>query len=302
MKFFSAILLVLLVVLAPYDESVTAEPEPGSLRFDAGPSGTFSFDTGELSGKFRLEGKSVGLVPVTFHKDSIQLTAGEGLFNHYRVFTRGVRYGYGARRWHSTAELKEDGSVVVHWPSTPERPFQLSASYRWVAPNTLDMVTTVKALEDLEDFEVFLASYYTPGFTDSRVHSNGFVKATKELGEWLAFPRDPGSAELIGDGRWDLGSSPIEWTMMPAYDYPLAYRRDMRTGTTVVVMAKREDCFGIFTPYGEEKHYSNYLSLFGYDIEVGSSARAHTRLVVLSDPAGSEIEKAYKAFHMSALQ
>jgi hypothetical protein len=54
-------------------------------------------------------------------------------------------------------------------------------------------------------------------------------------------------------------------------------------------MAKPEDCFGMFTPYGEEKHYSNYLSLFGYDIEAGETAIAHCRLLVISDPTVAEI-------------
>jgi hypothetical protein len=57
----------------------------------------------------------------------------------------------------------------------------------------------------------------------------------------------------------------------------------------VIVMAQRDDCFGVFTPYGEEKHYSNYLSFFGHDIEAGESALAHSRLVVLRDPTEAEI-------------
>jgi hypothetical protein len=76
---------------------------------------------------------------------------------------------------------------------------------------------------------------------------------------------------------------------MPDYQLPLAFRRDKHTGTTVIVMAKPEDCFGMFTPYGEEKHYSNYLSLFGYDIEAGETAIAHCRLLVISDPTEAEI-------------
>ena len=268
------------------------------LLFSKGENNEFTFHTGELSGVFRLEGASIGLVPVLYGQDSLSITNGEGLFNHYRVFTRGKRYGYGARRWPSTAELQADGSVDVFWPDTTDRPFELSATYRWVTPNTLDVTTTVQAVEKLEAFEVFLASYYTPGFTDSRVWASedpreggkaGFVSADRELGEWLAFPRNTESAEMIEDGRWDLGSSPLEWTLMPDYQLPLAFRRDKNTGTTVVVMAKPEDCFGIFTPYGEEKHFSNYLSLFGYDIEAGESAIAHCRLLVLNDPSEAEI-------------
>jgi hypothetical protein len=275
------------------------------LFFSKGENNEFTFQTGELSGVFRLEGASIGLVPVLFGQDRLSITNGEGLFNHYRVFTRGKRYGYGARRWPSTAELQADGSADVFWPDTTDRPFELSATYRWVTPNTLDVTTTVQAVEKLEAFEVFLASYYTPGFTDSRVWASedpreggkaGFVSADRELGEWLAFPRDHQAAEVIEDGRWELGSSPLDWTLMPPYQLPLAFRRDVHTGTTVVVMAEEHECFGIFTPYGEEKHYSNYLSLFGYDVEAGETVSALTRLVVLSNPSEREILDLYDTF------
>ena len=94
---------------------------------------------------------------------------------------------------------------------------------------------------------------------------------------------------MIDDGRWDLEPHPLEWTMMPNFALPLAIRRDPDSKLTVIVMAQRDDCFGVFTPYGEERHYSNYLSFFGHDIEVGESARALSRLVVLPDPTKAEI-------------
>ncbi len=281
------------------------DPETAAFRFYASESGSFTFNTGVLQGVLRHEGASIGMVPVLYLPDSISISTGSGLYNHYRVFTKGKRYGYGARRWPSTAELKTDGSVEVHWPYTPDRPFELQATYRWVAPNTLDLFTTVIARSTLESFEVFLASYFGPEFTDSQVYASKdprggrkseFISADRELGDWLAFPRDPKSSELINDGRWNLEPSPIDWTIMPPYKKPLAFRRNPATGLTVVVLAKQEDCFGIYTPYGEEKHISNYLSLFGTYIEAGETARAHTRLVVLRDPSVAEIHDAYDSF------
>ena len=61
-------------------------------------------------------------------------------------------------------------------------------------------------------------------------------------------------------------------------------------------MTQRDDCFGIFTPYGKEKHISNYMSLFGHDIEAGQTASAHSRLVVLPDPTEVEILEIADAF------
>jgi hypothetical protein len=186
----------------------------------------------------------------------------------------------------------------VLWPTTAERPFELRGTYRWLAPNTIDLVTVVRAEEKLEAFEVFLASYYQPPLIDSRVWATrdprgddkeGFVSADQELGVWQAFPRDASAAAIIDDGRWDLEPHPLDWTMMPNFALPLAIRRDPGSGLTVIVMAEPDDCFGIFTPYGEERHYSNYMSFFGHDLEAGDTARARSRLVVVSEPAEAEI-------------
>ena len=78
---------------------------------------------------------------------------------------------------------------------------------------------------------------------------------------------------------------------MPNYARPLMIRRDTLSELTVIMMTRRDDCFGICTPYGEEKHYSNYMSLFGYDIEAGKTVMARSRLVVLPDPTEAEILK-----------
>ncbi|MAS35556.1 MAG: hypothetical protein CL610_16205 [Anaerolineaceae bacterium] len=268
------------------------------LRFVRGEDDSFTFDTGVLKGVLRQGGRSAGLVPVTYTADGSAIASGEGLFNHYRVFTRGKRYGYGARRWPSTAQLHDNGSVEIIWPVTPERPFELRGVYRWVTPNTIDVVTVVRAEAALPVFEVFLASYYQAPFIDSQVWAardprggggEGFVKADEELGLWQAFPRDGQAASIITDGRWDLEPHPLDWTMMPNYALPLAIRRDPQTALTVIVMARPEDCFGVFTPYGEEPHYSNYLSLFGRDIAAGESASAHARLVVVANPTDEAI-------------
>ena len=61
--------------------------KPSNLQFVRGEAGSFTFDTGVLKGVLRQEGKSIGLVPVTYTADSSEIAGGEGLFNHYRVFT-----------------------------------------------------------------------------------------------------------------------------------------------------------------------------------------------------------------------
>jgi hypothetical protein len=280
--------------------ATAAEP----LRFVAREDGSFAFDTKVLKGVLRQEGQSSGLVSVTAYGSALS-GGNSGLFNHYRVFTRGTRYGDGARSWPSSAELRPDGSVEVVWPEAPDRPFALHATYRLVAANAIDLVTTVYARQKLEAFEVWLASYFGPTFGDSRVWASrdprggataGFVSAEPELGDWLAFPRDERAVAVIEDGRWTLGRSPLTWSMMPSYARPLAIRRDAGTGITGVVLGRHRDCFGVFTPHRERRHMSNYLSLFGHDIEAGESASARSRLVVLSDPTEEEILAIADAF------
>jgi hypothetical protein len=283
-------LLLQLILIIPL--SGVAE----SLRFvDGELAQSFEFDTGILQGRLRPEGKSNGLIPVLYGADGLQISSGEGFFNHYRVFTEGKRYGYGARRWPSEANLQKDGSVQVVWQANDSRPFELIANYRWLDAKTLDVTTTVRALEPLKNFEVFMASYYPSQFNDSRVWATqengheGFVQAIKERGIWQVFPRDKSAAEIIADGRWDLEPHPLQWTFKSDYALPLAVRKDNESGITIVSMAQADQCFGVFTPYNDEKHYSNYFSIFGYDIAAGESAVARKRLVVLKDPGEQEI-------------
>lgn len=306
-KLSSLIILFFILALQVNKEETTAGTQLSntSLEFIQKEDGSFSFDTGILRGILRKNGKSTGIVPLNYINDSTSISKGEGLFNHYRVFTKGTRYGYGARRWPSTAKLNSDGGVSVFWAQTPERPFELQGIYSIIAPNVIDLVTIVHAKQNLHDFEVFLASYFNPNFNDSKVLSYQnpgqeeepiFISAEKELGEWLGFPRDEQALKVISDGRWTLEPHPIDWTIMQYYALPLAIRQDRTTGLTIVVITKQEDCFGIFTPYNDEKHYSQYLSLFGYDIKRGKTAQAHSRLVFLKNPTNEEILQIAKDF------
>ena len=61
---------------------------------------------------------------------------------------------------------------------------------------------------------------------------------------------------------------------MPRLAKPLALRRDAATGLVGLVMAPRDDCFAISTPYGSDGHRSLYLSLLGRDIFKGQQATA----------------------------
>ena len=287
------------------DSSSRSSNPPSNLRFKPTANGEYGFDTGELRGLLRANGKSLGLSSLVHVPSGTKLDRSNGLLSYYRIFTANHRYGVGAWDWPSTATLLDDGAVEVRWPAAADRPFELQATHRWVDPSSIDVETVVQVHTNVSRMEVFLASYFGEGFTNAAAYvketaeSNGkptFLAAKKAFGEWLMYPRDASSADIIRDGRWRLQPNPVEWTILPVLKTPLAYRRDPKTGLTAVLMAPPRDCFAIATPQEGEGHYSLYLSLFGRDLNAGESARARTRLWIAERPSDVQIFRAYRIF------
>ena len=163
------------------------------LRFQASTGEEYRFDTGLLRGTLRAGGKSLGLTSVVHSATGLPVTRFNGIFTHYRVFTANKRYGGGAYEWPSAAVQRPDGSVEVHWPATPDRPFDMWAVYRWTAADTLDVETRVQAHTTLVNFESFLSSYFAPQFTNSRVYARdgnrpAFVSASRPKASGRCFP------------------------------------------------------------------------------------------------------------------
>jgi hypothetical protein len=268
--------------------TIGAEP-PQELAFVANDKGEYTFDTGVLRGTLRQGGKSLGLAPVIHIPTGARLDRSMGILSYYRVFTTNKRYGAGAWDWPSTAQLLPDGAVQVTWPEAADRPFEMTALYRWKGPQTIDLETTVTARQDLNGFESFLASYFTEAFPTPCVYVRedpeaqgkpGLLPARKTYGEWQMFPRDERVLPLIRDGRWGLQPNPVNWTILPRLAAPLALRRGTGSGLVAVLMAPPEECFAIATPYEGEGHYSLYFSRFGHDLKTGRTAQARTRLVI----------------------
>jgi hypothetical protein len=279
-------------------------PGRGSLLFTAAGDGGYAFDTGVLRGRLRAGGKSLGLTLVTHIPSGTRLDRSNGLLSHYRVFTKGVRYGGGAWDWPSEAELSSGGSVEVRWPSTEQRPFQMRAVYRWRTPEILDLETVVKADKDLAGFESFLANYLSESFTNAAVFGSpsaetenqpGFIRLRAAAGAWQMFPREDSVLPVIHDGRWRLEPNPVNWTIRPHFGRPLAFRRDPASGLTAILMSPASDCFAVAAPEETEGHYSLYFSLFGRDLKAGQVAVARTRLVIRAT-AADKVPKLYQEY------
>ncbi len=281
----------------PFLLAAFQDPPPPTFREeDRG----FVFDTGLLRGGLRAGGKGGGLAPVLDAATGLPLAQPYGLLSAYRLLTAGARHLPDARDWAARAGLEKDGSVSVRRGADAEHPFEVLEVYRWAAPGIVDYAVTVRAEKPLRGFEVFLASYFN-GFPESRVRAQGpggpvFVPATREAGDWQAFPRDDEAVKLLRDGRWACPPHPVAWTLRPPLAGALAIRRDPAGGLAGIVMSPPADCFAVLTPHGADGHRSLYLSLFGRDLAAGESAVARARLVVgrdLGDARAGELYEEY---------
>lgn len=298
-----AVLLVVAGLLHTTGIAASAQPASGppSLAFRAAGK-EFVFDTGALRGTLRAQGRSLGLTGVVDAASGTALAGTYGLLSHYRLLDAEARYGTAGWDWPSQARLLDSGMVEVGWPADAFHPFQMQATYRWAAPNTLDVRTEVTARRPLRRFEVFLASYFV-GFPVSMVYARSgpegkpeFVLATKDRGVWQAFPRDDQAVQMIQDGRWQRPPNPVQWVIMPRLAAPLAMRRDPQSGLVALLMAPPDDCFAICTPFGEEGHRSVYLSLFGRDLGAGQSTTARVRLVIARDLSPADALRLYETY------
>jgi hypothetical protein len=297
--------VVIIAALSLLPGFATGQERSPKLGFVPNDKGEYAFDTGILRGALRQGGKSLGLAPLFHVPTGARLDRSMGILSFYRVFTTGKRYGAGAWDWPSTAKLLPDGAVQAAWPAMAERPFEMTALYRWKDPQTIDLETTVTARQDVRGFESFLASYFGEAFPTPCVYVRenpeaqgqpGLLPAKKTYGDWQMFPRDEQVLPIIRDGRWGLQPNPVNWTIMPRLAAPLALRRGAANGLVAVLMAPPEDAFTVATPYEGEGHYSLYFSRFGQDLKTGQTARSRTRLIIrtgLSDEQAIALYQLY---------
>jgi hypothetical protein len=249
-------------------------------------NGEYQFDTGILKGVLHRGGRSTGLLPVSDVATGQVLTKSMGWLSPYRILSTGTQHGYSAWDWASETRLLSDGAVEIRWLANDTYPLNMTAVYRWSAANTADLEIAVTPQKDLPKLEIFVASYFE-GFTQSFVYAQDaatgratFIPALKEDAVWHVFPRDGEVAQLVGDGRWKHPPAPVTWSVRNPLAGPLAIRRNPELGLTALVMSPPEDCFAVYTPYGEEGHGSLYLGLLGCDVKAGQTVTGRARLVI----------------------
>ncbi|MFH1266844.1 MAG: hypothetical protein ABIK89_14035 [Planctomycetota bacterium] len=304
--------VVLLAVLST-TFLLAAPPDLGFKPADE--EGFYAFNTGVLQGKVRLNGTSQGITEVVHVPSGQSLAVGgrlPGLVSYYRVFSGNTRFGNAARDWPTETTVLPDGALRVFWPGAEGHPLEITADHRWTRPDTLDVITTVKPLEDMPAFELFLSSYYEKAFlarvyvkpAEDAAAGPRFVpvdRTPESKGGYVMFPRDQAALDLILDGRWKVPPSPVDWDQVCWLASPLAVRRDETSGLSAVTMAPPEDCFAIASPYNPATpdaggYRSLYLSFFGQDLKAGQTAQARYRLVVAQNLSDEQTVKLYEEY------
>ena len=287
------------LVVARADDTDGPAPAP---VFTPSDDGGYTFDTGVLEGRLNAGGRALGLTGVVHKPTGRRLAGGLGLMHPYRIFSGSRRFGDGARNWKTASRVLDDGAVEVRWEPPFDVPFELQAVYRWHDPATLDVHVSVRAVDELPAFEVFLASYFDAGFAVPFVYVEhpedgpALLPGERALGHWLMAPRDDAAVAMIRDGRWRVHPHPVDWVLLPPLAGAVGVRRDRQSDLAAVVMAPEPDCFAVSTPYAGEGHYSLYLSLLGRDIVAGGRAEARARLTIGAGLSDADVADRYRQY------
>lgn len=291
---------------------VPAWAEPPRLAFTSAGPGLYEFNTGELKGRLKFDGKYQGLYPLIDVASGAELVHAPGVFSPYRVFTTGRRYGDAARDWPTTTRLSNDGAVEVHWPSAEGHPLEMTAIYRWTASDALDFDVSVKPQMPMPKFELFLSSYFAKGFLasvyaagpDSSGEKGALVPVDRNPqsgGGYVMFPLDEAAIALVRDGRWRIPPSPVDWAIERRLAGALAIRRDKGLGLTAALMVSPEACFAVSCPWNPDGpdasgYRSLYFSLFGQDLRGGQTVHARCRLVLARELPDNAVITRYQEF------
>jgi len=299
-----SILRTTIAALAAPPIFVAAASGEPDLSFHEAADGGFTFDTGVLRGRLRAGGKSGGLSDVVHVPSGARISQTYGLAGHYRVLAANCRFMPDVWAAPSQATLAASGSVVARWPAAADRPFEMRITYRWCAPDALEVETSVTARAPLAGFESFLASYFAEEFSRASVlvreGEGTFVAADEAGGSWQMFPRDAAAVGLIKDGRWSFPPNPVDWRIRTDLKLPIAIRSGSASGLSAAAMARGGDCFAVSTPVQNDGHRSLYLSLFGRNLtrDETASARAWLMIGVFQD---KEVVGRYRNFDIASM-
>jgi len=284
--------LAVLALVASASGLVFADT-PG-LGFKPAGEGLYDFNTGVLQGRLKVDGKYQGIYPMVHLDSKTELVHAPGVFSFYRLLGRSERLGECVRDWPTRTRLLENGAVEVVWPAAADHPVKITGVYRWKRPDTLDLEITLTPGRDIAQCELFMSSYFTKAFRasvyrkaadDERPRWAPVDRGARSTGAYVMFPRDEEAVRWIQDGRWKIGSNPVDWEIERWLAEPLIVRRDATQGLAAVMMCPPGDCFAVASPWNPATpdaagYRSIYLSLIGRDLRAGQTALARCRLII----------------------
>jgi hypothetical protein len=286
-----------------------------SLSYDAA-NDIWTLETEELTGTLQPQGQRHGLKTLVHRPTGIDVVHPDyDVLNLFLLFATNRCMGQ-ARTLERTVE-GGDGALTVHWPATDEHNAELTAVYRLVEPNMVDLSVTVCSNWPYPAYEVFLSNYFPPEFqpwvylqpcpyVDPPDQPQWVAPQVSDVfaGTGLVWPRDFNCSPRSVDGRWTGIWALYQWNPQRFYELPLMMQVHPDGELAAVMMSRPEHCYAVVSGYNSgnmddpfKSQNPLYFSLFGDDLAPGDERTARVRLAVieLDDEMKRPLEL-YKSF------
>jgi len=289
--------------------------DPPNLSLKPTEEGLFEFDTGQIQGTIRLDEAYHGVTRLVDKRTGTQVIDPRySALNLFKLMSVNQIMGQ-PRSMERTTQISSDW-VEVKWPATDGHKGEITARYEVAAANAVDVTVTVQSQGSYRGYELFMSNYFDKVLRP-HVYLESRGKKPPQLvvpmvndvfrDTVLVFPRDPHSARLCLDGRWERNewSTPVvQMCPVRRYAHCLAFLTDPEQQIGVVLMSNPRDCYAISTRYHAENDadrlttYSAFdMSLFGDDLLPGVELTVKVRLALI--PLDGELDrplKLYQAF------
>ena len=274
--------------------------------------GVFEFDTGQIQGTIRLDGAYHGVTRLVDKRTGGQvIDARYSALNLFKLMSVNQIMDQ-PRHMERTTEVTPRW-VEAKWSATDGHGAEMTARYEVAEVNAIDVTVTVRSQGAYRDYELFMSNYFDKVLRP-HVYLQPRGKGPGQLvvpmvndvfrGTVLVFPRDPHSARLCLDGRWERNerSTPVvQMCPVRRYAHCLAFLTDPDEQIGVALMAQPDHCYAISTRYFADDDadrltsYSAFdLSLFGDDLLPGTERSVKVRLALI--PLDGDLERPLKLY------
>lgn len=252
------------------------------------------FETDALRGAIGSEGQTSGFRDLEFKPSGVRPNNPRLYLGHvYRLLADG-RYLMTARDVEHSGRIESE-RVVTEWQPSEVHPGSITAVYEVSGENTLDFTITVQATAPMQRYELYLSHYYAPAFRPYLyLQAAPYLKSDEPVlwpaevseffrGYYLAYPKDKTALPTLFDGRWH-GDHPVPFAVGRNYAAPVAVYASVLDRLAVVMTARSDECFCLYSTYNSPDardnilhHNSFYFGMFNEDLEPGDTRTAHVR-------------------------